>query len=253
MDALVIDAAQGDSIYELRMLEHVKSKYPQIDIVAGNVVSMAQAQRLIDAGADALRVGMGPGSICTTQGVMAVGRAQATAVHYVSRIGRERGVPIIADGGISTIGQISKALACGASSVMMGFMFAGTDEAPGEYFYQDGVRVKRYRGMASIEAMSAGGEKRYVTQADDRKIKVAQGVSGTVLDKGPMYDWVPYLVQGLRQSLQDMGLRSVQKLHEAIDSGGVRFEKRSIAAQAEGGVHGLHSYKESGAGFRSKK
>jgi IMP dehydrogenase len=250
-DAIVIDAAQGDSIYELRLLEYLKKEFPHIDVIAGNVVTSGQAERLLDAGADALRIGMGPGSICTTQGTMAVGRAQATAVFHTARAARERGVPVLADGGISSIGQIAKALSLGASSVMMGFMFAGTEEAPGAYFYENGIRLKRYRGMASIEAMQAGGDKRYVTQADDRKVKVAQGVSGAVVDKGRMQEYVPYLVQGLRQSLQDMGRRSVRALHEGLDDGTLRFERRSIAAQVEGGVHGLHSYKEAPLGFRA--
>ncbi|MBI3726564.1 IMP dehydrogenase [bacterium] len=251
VDAIVIDAAQGDSIYELRLLEYLKKEHPAVEVIAGNVVTSDQSRRLIDAGADALRIGMGPGSICTTQGTMAVGRAQATAIYFTSRVARERDVPVIADGGISSIGQIAKALSLGASGVMMGFMFAGTQEAPGEYFYENGVRLKRYRGMASIEAMQVGGDKRYNTQADDRKIKVAQGVSGAVVDKGSMLEYVPYLVQGLRQSLQDMGIRNIAALHVALDDGSLRFERRSIAAQVEGGVHGLHSYKEAPLGFRA--
>jgi IMP dehydrogenase len=134
---------------------------------------------------------------------------------------------------------------------MMGFMFAGTDEAPGDYFYENGLRLKRYRGMASIEAMQAGGEKRYMTQADDRKVKVAQGVSGAVVDKGSMQDLVPYLVQALRQSLQDMGMKSVEALQRSLADESLRFERRSVAAQIEGGVHGLHSYKEPSIGFRA--
>ena len=113
------------------------------------------------------------------------------------------------------------------------------------------MRLKRYRGMASIEAMAAGGDKRYMTRADDRKIKVAQGVAGSVTDKGPLDDYVPYLVQGLMQSLQDMGIRGVSQLHEALANESLRFERRSSAAQIEGGVHGLHSYQDSSLGLRS--
>lgn len=246
VDVVVIDAAQGDSIYELRLLEWIKSTHPEVDVMGGNVVTRAQCQRLIDAGADGLRIGMGPGSICTTQGTMAVGRAQATAVYNCARVARERDVPILADGGISQIGHIAKALALGASAVMMGYMFAGTEESPGDYFYDNGIRLKRYRGMASLEAMDAGGDKRYMTRADDRKVKVAQGVSGAVLDKGPLDLYVPYLVQGLRQSLQDMGFKGVRQLHAGLADETLRFERRTHAAQIEGGVHGLHSYKESG-------
>lgn len=246
VDVVVIDAAQGDSIYELRLLEWIKAQHPEVDVMGGNVVTRAQCSRLIDAGADGLRIGMGPGSICTTQGTMAVGRAQATAVYNCAKVARDRDVPILADGGISQIGHIAKALALGASAVMMGWMFAGTEESPGDYFYENGIRLKRYRGMASLEAMDAGGDKRYMTRADDRKIKVAQGVSGAVLDKGPLDLYVPYLIQGLRQSLQDMGFKGVRQLHAGLADESLRFERRTHAAQIEGGVHGLHSYKESG-------
>lgn len=250
VDVIVIDSAQGDSIYELRMLEWIKREHAAVDVMAGNVVTRAQAVHLMDAGADALRIGMGPGSICTTQGTMAVGRAQATAVYQTASVARDRGIPVVADGGISQIGHIAKALALGASAVMMGWMFAGTEEAPGDYYYENGVRVKRYRGMASLEAMAAGGEKRYATKADERKVKVAQGVAGSVTDKGPLDEFVPYLVQGLRQSFQDMGVKSVQDLHAQLVGDELRFEMRSIAAQVEGGVHGLYSYKDPGFGGR---
>ncbi len=253
VDVIVVDAAQGDSTYEIEMIKWIKATHKDVDVIGGNVVTKGQARRLIEAGADGLRIGMGPGSICTTQGVMAVGRAQATAVFETASVARPAGVPILADGGVSTIGHMAKALALGASAVMMGYMFAGTEEAPGDYFYDErGVRLKRYRGMASIEAMAAGGDKRYMTQADDRKVKVAQGVSGSVLDKGPLDDYVPYLVQGLKQSLQDMGIRGVSQLHAALSDESLRYERRSSAAQVEGGVHGLHSYsKETGLGLRS--
>ena len=123
---------------------------------------------------------------------------------------------------------------------MMGSMFAGTHEAPGEYFYENGVRLKKYRGMASVEAMEAGGDKRYFSE--DQEIKVAQGVAGTVLDKGSMLNYVPYLMQGLRQSFQDMGVRTIRELHEHMISGRLRFEKRTLSAQAQGSVHGLYSF-----------
>lgn len=249
VDLIVIDAAQGDSIYETRLLEWIKQEHgDSVDVMGGNVVTRAQCRRLISAGADGLRIGMGPGSICTTQGTMAVGRAQATAVFNSAAEAREHGVPILADGGVSQIGHIAKALALGASAVMMGYMFAGTEESPGDYFYENGIRLKRYRGMASLEAMSAGGDKRYMTRADDRKVKVAQGVAGAVLDKGPLDLYVPYLVQGLRQSLQDMGVKGVSALHTSLQDETLRFEHRSHAAQIEGGVHGLHSWKDSGVG-----
>lgn len=197
---------------------------------------------------DGLRVGMGIGSICTTQEVCAVGRAQASAVYHVARLSKKYGVPIIADGGIKSTGHITKALSCGASCVMMGSMLAGTDESPGEFFYQDGVRLKRYRGMGSIEAMNKGSEKRYVWDTAHSKgtstIKVAQGVSGAVQDKGTIRRYVPYLMQGLRHGLQDAGLISLADAKEKLYNGTLRFEIRSPAAQKEGGVHGLHSFEK---------
>jgi IMP dehydrogenase len=241
-DVLVIDSAQGDSVFQTGAIEHIKTNYPQVDVLGGNVVTQAQCEHLIDAGADGIRVGMGPGSICITQETMAVGRAQATAVYRTALYCRERGIPVVADGGISSIGFLVKALAIGADAVMMGAMFAGTQEAPGEYFYKDGVRVKKYRGMASIEAFERGGAKRYL--ADDQNIKVAQGVSGLVVDKGSVLNLVPYMLQGLKQAFQDIGVRTIKELHESLESDRLFFELRSHSAQREGAVHGLFSYQE---------
>ncbi|MBN1534237.1 MAG: IMP dehydrogenase [Spirochaetes bacterium] len=242
VNVLIIDAAQGNSVYQIELIKFIKRMYPDIEVVGGNIVTEEQCENLIKAGVDALRIGMGPGSICTTQTTMSVGRAQATAVYRTAAYSRKFGIPVIADGGISTIGHIAKALALGASTVMMGSMFAGTHEAPGEYFYENGVRLKKYRGMASQEALEAGGSKRYF--ADDTKIKVAQGVSGSVVDKGSLQDYIPYLLMGLKHSFQDMGTRDISQLHEYLNSGELRFEIRSVSAQAEGHVHDMYSYKE---------
>ena len=244
VDVIIVDSSQGDSTYQLEIIQHLKEAHPGVDVIGGNVVTPTQALHLIQAGADGLRVGMGIGSICTTQEVCAVGRAQASAVYHVAKFARKYGVPILADGGIKSTGHITKALACGASCVMMGSMLAGTDEAPGEYFYQDGVRLKRYRGMGSLEAMQKGSEKRYVWDNNKTAVKVAQGVSGAVEDKGSLRRYIPYLVQGVRHGMQDAGVDSLQDAKEKLYGGVLRFEIRSPAAQKEGGVHGLHSYQK---------
>ncbi|HIG05428.1 MAG TPA: IMP dehydrogenase [Planctomycetes bacterium] len=250
VDVIVIDSAQGHSVYQVEMLRYIKETYPDLQVIAGNVVTQNQCAALIQAGADGIRVGMGPGSICTTQETMAVGRGQAAAVYHCSQHCREQGVPVIADGGVRDIGHIVKALSMGASAVMMGLMFSGSSETPGEYFYQNGVRLKRYRGMASIEAMDAGGGKRYF--AEDEPVRVAQGVSGMVMDKGSIRNLVPYLCQGLKHAFQDIGVKNLETLHTILNSGDLCFETRTQSAQQEGGVHDMYSYEKPALGTRER-
>lgn len=227
-DVIVVDSSQGWSCYQVDFIRRFKSEYSNVDILAGNVVSARQAKALLEAGADGLRVGMGSGSICTTQEVCAVGRAQATAVYHTAQYASQfHNAPVVADGGIQTSGHIVKALSVGASAVMVGSMLGGTEEAPGDYFYRDGVRMKTYRGMGSLEAMQRRSGERYF--AESQSIKVAQGVSGAVTDKGSVKSLIPHVMRGVQLGLKNVGCESIGDLHSKLREEELRFELRTAA------------------------
>lgn len=238
VDVIVFDTSQGFSSYELDLIRWTKKHYPDLQVVGGNVVTASACKALIEAGVDGIRVGMGSGSICTTQEVGGIGRGQATAVYECGRICHSHGVPLIADGGIAKSADIVKALVLGASTVMLGSLLACTDEAPGGSQIRDGIRLKEYRGMGSMKAMELGSSVRYGTQ--NSSIRVAEGVSGLVPSKGSVSSWIPMLLQGVRQGFHKLGYATIAGLEEARQSGKMELEFRSEGAKREGQVHSLY-------------
>ena len=227
VDAVVIDTAHGHSRGVVDKLKEVKSKYPQIDVVVGNIATADAANYLVEAGADAVKVGIGPGSICTTRVIAGVGVPQLTAVNEVAAALEGTGVPVIADGGIRYTGDIVKAIAAGADSVMLGSMFAGVEESPGETIIYEGRKFKSYRGMGSIEAMQLGSKDRYFQDAeDDIKKLVPEGISGRVPFKGNLLEVMFQIIGGLRAGMGYCGASTISKLKGSkfvrITSAGVK-------------------------------
>ncbi|CRG96755.1 inosine-5'-monophosphate dehydrogenase, putative [Plasmodium gallinaceum] len=247
IDVICIDSSQGNSIYQIDTIKKIKSAYPEVPIIGGNVVTCDQAKNLIDAGADILRIGMGSGSICTTQDVCAVGRAQGTAVYHVSNYAHTRNIKTIADGGIKNSGNIVKALSLGADFVMLGNLLAATEESCSDYYFENNVRLKIYRGMGSMEAMynkNFNSKSRYlvedkkISSFDDQneEIKVSQGVSASLVDKGSVLNLIPHLVKAVKHGFQSMGIKNIQELHKKLYSGDLKFDVRSFNAIKEGKI-----------------
>ncbi len=238
VDALVLDTAHGHSRRVLNALERLKSEYSgRIDIIAGNVGTAEGTRALIEAGADAVKVGLGPGSICTTRVVAGIGMPQITAIWESSRVAQEYDIPVIADGGIRFSGDIPKAIAAGANVVMLGSLFAGTDESPGETEIYQGRSYKVYRGMGSIGAMRAGSSDRYF-QESARKL-VPEGIEGRVPYKGPLSETVYQLVGGLRAGMGYCGARTVDDLRTKS-----RFIRITSASMRESHPHDVQITKE---------
>lgn len=216
VDAIVLDSAHGDSHGVVEALRKIKSVYPELDTVVGNIATAEAAVRLIEAGADSLKVGIGPGSICTTRIIAGVGVPQISAIYDVAKAAEGSGVPVIADGGLRYSGDIVKALAAGGDSVMIGSMFAGTDEAPGEIFEENGRKFKSYRGMGSVDAMKAGSRDRYFQDGEDSTKKlVPEGVVARVPYKGSVGDIIYQLVGGIRSGMGYCGAADIDALHSA--------------------------------------
>ena len=236
-DCIVIDSAHGHSKNIIETLKKVKAAYPDLQVIAGNIATGEAAKALIDAGVDAVKVGIGPGSICTTRIVAGIGVPQITAVMDVYNTAKEYGIPVIADGGIKFSGDLTKAIAAGADVCMMGSMFAGCDEAPGDFELFQGRKYKVYRGMGSIAAMENGSKDRYF-QTDAKKL-VPEGVEGRVAYKGLVEDTVFQLMGGLRSGMGYCGTKTIPELKE-----NGRFVKISAASLKESHPHDIHITKE---------
>ena len=237
VDVIVLDSAHGHSANVIRCVKMIKEAYPEVQVIAGNVATGEATKALIEAGVDAVKVGIGPGSICTTRVVAGIGVPQITAVMDCYAVAKEYGIPIIADGGIKYSGDVTKAIAAGGSVCMMGSMFAGCDESPGDFELYQGRKYKVYRGMGSIAAMENGSKDRYF-QSDAKKL-VPEGVEGRVAYKGLVEDTVFQLLGGLRAGMGYCGAPDIPTLQETG-----KFIKITAASLKESHPHDIHITKE---------
>ena len=237
VDVIVMDSAHGHSKNIIEAVKKVKAAYPDLQVIAGNIATGDAARALIEAGADAVKVGIGPGSICTTRIVAGIGVPQITAIMDCYAVAKEYGIPVIADGGIKYSGDITKALAAGGNVCMMGSMFAGCDEAPGTFELFQGRKYKVYRGMGSIAAMENGSKDRYFQEG--AKKLVPEGVEGRVAYKGSLEDMIFQLVGGIRSGMGYNGCPTIPELQERA-----KFVKISAASLKESHPHDIHITKE---------
>jgi IMP dehydrogenase len=237
VDVLAIDTAHGHTSRVMDAVKAIKSKYPEVQLLTGNVATYEGAKELISLGVDGIKVGIGPGSICTTRVVSGAGVPQITAISQCAKATRDAGVPLVADGGIKFSGDITKAIAAGADTVMIGSLLAGTDESPGETILYQGRTFKTYRGMGSMGAMSAGQSNRY--EQDPNSKLVPEGIEGRVAAKGPLAELAYQLVGGLKSGMGYVGARTIEELHERA-----RFLRISPAGLRESHVHDVIITKE---------
>lgn len=239
-DVIVIDTAHGHSKLVIKMLKHLKKNHPTQELIVGNIATEEAAKDLITAGADAIKIGIGPGSICTTRIVAGVGVPQLTAIMNVSKIAKKKNIPLIADGGIRYSGDIAKALAAGADTVMLGGLLAGTDESPGEVELFEGRTYKAYRGMGSIGAMQQGSKDRYFQDGVQKSSKlIPEGIEGRVAYKGTMKTILHQLTGGLKSSMGYVGCKNINQMKTKT-----RFIKISSSAKQESHVHDVTIVKE---------
>ena len=234
VDAIALDTAHGHSLNVIEMCKRIKATYPQLDVVVGNIATAEAATALVNAGADAVKVGIGPGSICTTRIIAGVGVPQLNAIYDVSKALKGTGVPVIADGGIRYSGDIVKAIAAGADCIMAGSLLAGVEESPGETIIYNGRKFKTYRGMGSLEAMQQGSKDRYFQDGEeDVKKLVPEGIVGRVPYKGTAAEVVYQLIGGLKSGMGYCGAKNIENLKLA------RFVRITNSGMAESHPHDI--------------